>query len=146
MGNSTISTGPFSIANCNKLPEGICWRLYYSILLYINVYPQKLGDVQLGHLPSPAWQTWWFFLSMAMFSLWQCFFMRVRVSGKNSVIFQRKRRKRLVLTRGHCYTDLLMVQDPWPGNHPFPWPYNNRCSQVSELLQFSNSARIDGWI
>ena len=22
MGNSTISTGPFSIANCNKLPEG----------------------------------------------------------------------------------------------------------------------------
>jgi len=23
MGKSTISTGPFSIANCNKLPEGI---------------------------------------------------------------------------------------------------------------------------
>ena len=29
MGKSTISTGPFSIANCNKLPEG-SWRSRFT--------------------------------------------------------------------------------------------------------------------
>ena len=49
MGKSTISTGPFSIANCNKLPEGIM---------------DSMGDVGRSfHLK--------FFLALVM-----CFFVR----------------------------------------------------------------------
>jgi hypothetical protein len=42
---SGVGKCPF-LGICFTSPSNICWKLY----------PQYLGDVQLGHLPTPAFQ------------------------------------------------------------------------------------------
>jgi hypothetical protein len=51
MGKSTISTGPFSIANCNKLPEGN----YNVVIMY--VYIVRIYEIMFVHHDSRVF-TW----------------------------------------------------------------------------------------
>ena len=46
MGKHTISTGPCSMANCPRLPEGninICMSIYIYSYIYIHVVPGNLS-------------------------------------------------------------------------------------------------------